>query len=173
MSGTLSIDVRRAVAKDAKAITQVHDTAWKNAYAGLIPAKELNQMIARRGPAWWQRAIKRGAAVLVIEVGGLVVGYASYGPNRVRDLAQKGEVYEIYITPEYQGVGLGTQLFLAARRELLRGGFPSLVVWALADNEGACRFYENAGGRRAARALERFGSKTLPKVAFVWARKAA
>lgn len=173
MSGTLSTDVRRALAKDARAIAQVHDAAWLNAYAGLIPAKELGQMITRRGPAWWERAIRRGAAVLVIEVGGVVAGYASYGPNRVRDLAQKGEIYEIYIMPEYQGIGLGTELFLAARRELMRGGYASLVVWALADNDGACRFYENAGGRRAARALERFGTKTLPKVAFVWSRKAA
>jgi ribosomal protein S18 acetylase RimI-like enzyme len=109
--------------------------------------------------------------VLVLEVGGKVVGYTSYGSNRVRDLAQKGEVYELYIAPEYQGVGLGTELFLAARRELRRSGFPSLVVWALADNEAACRFYENAGGRRAARAVERFGSRTLPKIAFVWPRK--
>ncbi len=53
--------------------------------------------------------------------------------------------------PEYQGVGLGTRLFLAARRELGRFGFDSVVVWALADNENACRFYRNAVAARLPR----------------------
>ncbi len=59
----------------------------------------------------------------MLEVGGTVAGYATYGPNRARNLVQRGEVYEIYLRPEYQGVGLGTRLFLAARRELVRHGF--------------------------------------------------
>jgi ribosomal protein S18 acetylase RimI-like enzyme len=85
---------------------------------------------------------------------------------------QKGEIYEIYLLPEYQGIGLGTRLFLAARRELARFGFDSVVVWALADNDSACRFYRNAGGRRVARANERFGETALTKIAFAWGRGA-
>jgi ribosomal protein S18 acetylase RimI-like enzyme len=162
------IGVRRAEARDAEAITAVHDTAWRFAYDGMIPARELNRIVARRGARWWDRAIRRGTAILVLEAGGIVCGYATVGPNRARNLTQKGEVYEIYMKPEYQGVGLGTRLFLAARRELARFGFDSVVVWALADNDNACRFYENAGGRKVARANERFGEVALTKVAFAW-----
>lgn len=165
---TATVGVRRAENSDAEAITAVHDAAWRNAYDGLIPAKELARIVARRGSRWWDRAIRRGTAILVIEVGGAVCGYATVGPNRARNLSQKGEVYEIYLKPEYQGVGLGTRLFLAARRELSRFGFDSVVVWALADNESACRFYSNAGGRKVARATERFGDCSLTKVAFAW-----
>jgi len=167
---TLAIGVRRAEARDAEAITAVHDSAWRYAYEGLIPAKELSRIIARRGPRWWDRAIRRGTAILVLEAGGAICGYATFGPNRARNLVQKGEIYEIYVKPEYQGVGLGTRLFLAARRELARFGFNSVVVWALADNDNACRFYKNAGGRKVARASERFGEVSLPKVAFAWGR---
>ena len=63
-----------------------------------------------------------------------------------------------------------SRLFLAARRELVRHGFDTTVVWALADNEGACRFYKNAGGRKVARGSERFGDTVLAKVAFAFAR---
>jgi ribosomal protein S18 acetylase RimI-like enzyme len=160
--------VRRAEARDAEAITAVHDAAWRYAYDGMIPAKELNRIVARRGPRWWDRAIRRGTAILVLELGGVVCGYATIGPNRARNLSQKGEVYEIYMKPEYQGLGLGTRLFLAARRELARFGFESMVVWALADNEIACGFYRNAGGRKVARANERFGEASLSKIAFAW-----
>jgi ribosomal protein S18 acetylase RimI-like enzyme len=164
------IGVRRAEVKDADAITVVHDAAWRFAYDGLIPAKELARIVARRGPRWWDRAIRRGTAILVLEVGGAICGYATIGPNRARNLPQKGEVYEIYLKPEYQGIGLGTRLFLAARRELARFGFDSVVVWALADNDGACRFYQNAGGRKIARANERFGEVSLTKIAYAWNR---
>jgi ribosomal protein S18 acetylase RimI-like enzyme len=164
------IGVRRAENRDAEAITAVHDSAWRYAYDGMIPAKELSRIVARRGARWWDRAIRRGTAVLVLEVGGAICGYATVGPNRASNLPQKGEVYEIYLKPEYQGVGLGTRLFLAARRELARFGFDSVVVWALADNDAACRFYLNAGGRKIARANERFGEVALTKIAYAWGR---
>jgi len=167
---TLAIDVRGVESGDVEGITAVHDSSWRYAYEGLIPAQELSRMIARRGPKWWGRAIRRGTAVLVLEVGGTIVGYVTYGPNRARDLAQKGEIYEIYLLPEYQGVGLGTQLFLSARREHSQHGYDSAVVWALADNEAACRFYRNAGGRRVAKSTEQFGKTVLAKVAFAWSR---
>ncbi len=165
---TLEIEVRRAETDDAEAITAVHDASWRLAYDGLIPAQELSRIVARRGPDWWSRAIRRGTAILVLEVGGVVCGYATFGANRARNLRQKGEVYEIYLLPEYQGIGLGTRLFLSARRELRRFGFDTMVVWALADNDLACRFYANAGGRQVARAHERFGGTSLQKIAFVW-----
>ena len=63
---TLTIGVRRAEARDAEAITAVHDAAWRFAYEGMIPAKELARIIARRGPRWWDRAIRRGTAILVL-----------------------------------------------------------------------------------------------------------
>ncbi len=167
---TLAIGVRRAGLRDAEAITAVHDSAWRLAYDGLIPARELARIVARRGPRWWDRAIRRGTAILVLEVGGTICGYATFGPNRARNLVQKGEIYELYVLPEYQGIGLGTRLFLSARRELSRFGFNSVVVWALADNDNACRFYRNAGGRKVARANERFGETSLTKIAYAWGR---
>ena len=103
-----------------------------------------------------------------MEVGGEICGYATFGPNRARNLVQKGEVYEIYLLPEYQGVGLGTRLFLAARRELTRFGFETVVVWALADNDIACNFYLNRGGEPIAEGAESFGDVSLRKVAFAW-----
>ncbi len=51
-----------------------------------------------------------------------------------------------------------------------RFGFDSVVVWALADNDNACQFYKNAGGRKVARASERFGDVQLTKIAFAWGR---
>src|SRR5918996_606118 len=51
-----------------------------------------------------------------------------------------GEIYEIYLRPECQGVGFGRRLFRAARDRLGAAGLRRLLVWALADNAAACRF---------------------------------
>ncbi|HVW55636.1 MAG TPA: GNAT family N-acetyltransferase [Rhizobiaceae bacterium] len=165
---TLTIDIRRAEATDAEAIAAVHLEAWRGAYCGIIPHRALNGMINRRGPGWWANAVRRAAMILVIDVGGTVAGYATLGRNRSRDLKQQGEIYELYIKPEYQGLGLGSRLFKAARQRLNAHHFKGLVVWALEENENALAFYQGAGGRDVAEGVEVFDHKALKKVAFVW-----
>lgn len=165
---TLSIDTRRAMEGDAFGISAVHDASWRNAYTGLIPHKALDTMVRRRDPKWWGRAIRNSTRILVLEDDGKIVGYATLGPNRVSALAQEGEVYELYLLPEYQGVGLGRKLFLSAREELTRLGMGSCVVWVLEDNDPAMSFYRNAGGCDVAEGVETFNGKTLNKVAFCW-----
>ena len=166
---TLTIDIRHAEPGDAEAIAEVHHQSWNGAYSGIIPHKALNAMIARRGARWWSSAIRRVAAVLVVEMGGEIVGYATLGRNRANELPQQGEIYELYIAPEYQGVGLGTRLFAAARRKLADHGLKGLVVWALEDNGGALSFYQGAGGLDVAEGIEIFDQKALKKIAFTWA----
>jgi len=165
---TLTIDIRRAEPADAEAIAAVHLEAWHGAYSGIIPHRALNAMISRRGPGWWANAVRRAATILVIDVGGKVAGYATIGRNRSRDLKQQGEVYELYIKPEYQGLGLGSRLFKAARQKLNAHGFRGIVVWALEENENALAFYEGAGGRDIAEGVEVFDHKALKKIAFIW-----
>jgi ribosomal protein S18 acetylase RimI-like enzyme len=165
---TLTIDIRKAVPDDAHAVAEIHYEAWMGAYAGIIPHKALTRMVTRRGADWWSRAIRRAAGVMVAEIGGEVVGYATIGRNRARQLPQEGEIYELYLKPEYQGVGLGSRLFRAARRKLAGHGLRGLVVWALEENENAIAFYSHAGGRDAAEGVEVFDNKALKKIAFVW-----
>ena len=97
-----------------------------------------------------------------------IAGYANYGRNRARSLYYDGEIYELYLRPEFQGLGFGRKLFGAARRDLQQSGMQSLVVWALSDNEPAVGFYRALGGKAVARSSERFGTRVLDKVAFAW-----
>jgi ribosomal protein S18 acetylase RimI-like enzyme len=165
---TLTIDIRQACRRDAEAVADVHHLAWHGAYSGIIPHRALHRMVARRDAKWWAGAIRRVSSVLVIEIGGEVVGYATLGRNRARELPQQGEIYELYIRPEYQGIGLGSRLFAAARRRLSARGLKGLVVWVLADNTNAVRFYESAGGHDTAEGVEVFEQKALRKIAYTW-----
>lgn len=168
---TLTIDIRQANSNDAPAVASVHAESWDHAYRGIIPHKSLREMIARRDCAWWQRIIDRSSAVLVVDIGGKVVGYATMGKNRTEQLKASGEIYELYVLPEYQGIGLGSKLFNAARSMLKNHGLESFVVWALEDNDNALRFYESQNGRDCAEGLEIFGDASLNKIAFIWPQK--
>ncbi|MFC5387384.1 GNAT family N-acetyltransferase [Aquamicrobium segne] len=165
---TLTIDIRKAKPHDAAAIADVHLEAWQGAYAGIIPHKSLTLMINRRGSDWWANAIHRTATVLVLEIGGVIAGYATIGRNRARKLPQQGEIYELYLRPEYQGIGLGSRLFAAARSHLTRYGMKGLVVWVLEENTNALAFYAGAGGKDMAEGVEVFEHRALKKIAFIW-----
>jgi ribosomal protein S18 acetylase RimI-like enzyme len=165
---TVLIEIRRAKASDAMAVAETHDEAWRAAYQGIIPGVELDKLIGRRGPEWWDSAIRKGSRIAILAFGDKIAGYANYGRNRARSLDYEGEIYELYLRPEYQGLGFGRRLFTSARRDLAQSGMKSLVIWALSDNDPAVEFYRALGGREVARSSERFGSRTLDKVAFAW-----
>ncbi|KAB2882907.1 MAG: GNAT family N-acetyltransferase [Pseudorhodoplanes sp.] len=165
---TVLIEIRRAKPADAAAVADTHDAAWRTAYQGIIPGAELERLIARRGPDWWDSAIRKGSRIALMQFGETIAGYANYGRNRARSLYYDGEIYELYFKPEFQGLGFGRRLFSTARKDLAQSGLKSLVVWALSDNEPAVEFYRALGGRAVARSSERFGNRVLDKVAFAW-----
>ena len=165
---TLAVDVRRAEPGDAVAISETHRAAWQHAYSGLIPYRTLMSMVERRGHSWWQRAIRGSTSILVLEVEDTIAGYATLGLNRARSLPQEGEIYELYLRPEYQGIGLGSRLFSEARRLLGSLGCKGLVVWTLEENDRAVNFYSALGGIDIAEGSETFDKHPLRKIAFVW-----
>src|ERR1700740_2301268 len=165
---TTLIEIRRAKPTDAVSVAETHDEAWRTAYRGIIPGAELEKLISRRGPAWWESAIRKGSRVALLVFGDRIAGYANYGRNRARSLTYDGEIYELYLRPEFQGLGFGRRLFTATRRDLAQSGIKSLVVWALSENESAVDFYRALGGKAGARSSEKFGTRVLDKVAFGW-----
>ena len=102
---------------DAPGLAEVYAAAWREAYAGIIPALTLERMIVRRSAGWWRDIMKK-RAILVLEVGGAVAGYATFAPAPGRAHAGAAEIQELYLKPEYQGIGLGMRLFSAALKRI-------------------------------------------------------
>ncbi|WP_427025202.1 N-acetyltransferase family protein [Aureimonas ureilytica] len=165
---TIAAEIRLAEPRDAAALSRVHEASWRGAYAGLIPFRTLTRMVERRNAAWWHSAIQNQAAILVLEYGGEMGGYATLGRNRTRALGVEGEVYELYLRPEFQGIGFGQRLFAAARMLIRSRGLSGTAVWALEDNPSAVRFYQAAGGVDVATGTETFEGVTLRKLAFTF-----
>ncbi len=167
----MSVDVahiRPARAKDAAALASAYEEAWRGAYQGIIPHLSLERMIARRGPRWWENTLRKRAPLLVLDFDGAAAGYVTFGRCRLGSAPFQGEIFELYLHPTYQGLGLGAKLFDGARIRLAEMRLKGLLVWALADNEAACGFYLGLGGKPTAEGSESFGETSLRKIAFAW-----
>ena len=166
---TRTTSIRRARAADLGGLSRVFDSAWREAYRGVIPGLALERLIAARGAPWWRAALERGRPIAVIETSESIVGYACYGRARSQVLGTEGEIDELYLLPEYQGVGLGRRLFRAVRNDLADRGMPRLGVWSLEDNLRAGAFYESLGGNAGPRVPDRVAGVPLIKVGYRFA----
>ena len=173
--------IRRATAKDATEIGRVYVETWQSSYAGLLPDELLARMSDVRQSAWWSRALEnpgesRGIFVADDEEAG-VIGFGSCGPVReIPDAFQGGldgtetrvgEVFTLYVEPDFQNQGLGRRLLDAMFRQLREQGCDCAVLWMLADNPSRF-FYEGLGGAVVGRRTDRMGGTEVEEVAFAW-----
>ena len=165
----LLVSIRRAKAEDSDGLSRVFEAAWREAYLGVIPGLALEKLIRRRSAGWWRGAITRGRPLAVLDVGQGIAGYVSYGRCRDSRLQAEGEIDELYLAPEYQGVGYGRRLFKAVRNDLHDRNLKRIGVWALSENSRARGFYEGLGGRTVAEIEERIGGVLLAKTGFLFA----
>ena len=153
-----NIRIRPAVPADAGPMSRVHVDTWRTTYAGIMPAEHLASLSYRDRKARWEQILtadRPAESNFVAETfAGDIVGFAGRGPEREGNPTYRGELYGIYLLGAYQRKGLGRRLVSAVARRLLADGFSSMLVWVLADNHPACRFYESLGG-------EQFGRKTI------------
>ena len=161
------VRVRRARLSDAADLAEVHRRSWLSAYRGMIPHTQLMSMLDRRSSGWWRDAVRSRETLLVLEVADTIAGYATCGPSRTNRRFE-GEIYELYLDPGYQGLGFGEYLFEACRATLDERCLRGLIVWVLADNDAAARFYFARGGRAIAETVERLGSVNVAKRAYTW-----
>lgn len=162
------IDVRAADTADCDALAGIHSEAWLGAYRGVLHGVDLQKMISRRGAQWWRGALARGVNIKVLSIADTPAGYATYGPCRLKDTSMDGEIYELYLKPEYQGLGFGRLLFNNVRETLSSHSSTGLAVQVLSDNQPARAFYKAVGGKPTAKSWYRIGGRRLDLVIYAW-----
>lgn len=168
------ISIREEAAADIPAVEEVRRASWRAAYAGLIEARHIERATARPSRLSQPDPARR-TLVAVMREHPVVVGYASFGPERSllsahphpahagratgeggspADAApltgaglagETGEVYALYVSPDWWSTGTGRSLMAAALTALSEAGYRRAVLWVLAGNARARRFYERAG----------------------------
>jgi len=164
----LDLTVRAARAADAAEIGRVYIDSWHDTYPGVLSKTLLCAMTPTGQAARWRAAILHNELVLVAEHAEHgIIGMASAGPTRDRDIGFDSEVYTLYVDPSFYGRGAGRQLLNGAFAQLRKRGFRSCVIWAHARNN-ARFFYEAMGGRLIAERTAKMMGDAVPEVAFGW-----
>lgn len=135
--------LKPAQPEDALAVALVHVRSWQAAYRGLISQTFLDQLRPE------DRALRydfshadpaKPYTIVAIE-GGAIVGFATTMPSRDEGMQESGELCALYVEPDSWNRGIGRALIRAARTHLFRQGFRQALLWVLAGNERAERFY--------------------------------
>ena len=168
----MGMRIRPANPADAGPMSKVHVDTWRTAYAGIVPAGHLAGLSYRNRGARWEQILtadRPAESNFVAETGdGDIVGLAGGGPEREGNPTHRGELYGIYLLEAYQRKGLGRRLVSAMAQWLLSDGFSSMLVWVLADNHPACRFYESLGGELIGWKTIAIGGTDLADVSYGW-----
>jgi len=134
--------VRRATADDARGIAEVRVESWRATYPGVVPQHVLDELDVDEIAAFWRTVPEReDAATFVAERDGVIVAFATVGPDRQEDV---GRVYAIYARPSVWGQGVGRALMDAAVRSLAQR-WDEAVLWVAEQNPRGRRFYERYG----------------------------
>jgi GNAT superfamily N-acetyltransferase len=178
--------IRSGSAADAASIAAVQRASWFAAYEGIIGREVIDRVTApdegarvrqtfRTRP--WQRMMVAVAGTGDTREPGApgLVGYASFGPETdvltgpwppaLTDAGRDGrvaELYALYVRPAWWSTGTGRALMDRVLARTCAARYQSAVLWVLADNTRARRFYERAGFTPdgATHVLERLGGVT-------------
>jgi len=139
----MTVTLRAAVAGDADAIAAIHNQGIVDRVATLDTALRTpagtRDWLDDRGPRH---------PVIVADVNGLVVGWASLNPINPRSAYDHVADFSVYVERAWRGKGVGTRL-LDRLIDLARTiGYHKMVLSALARNAVGVALYTKAGFTR-------------------------
>lgn len=144
-------EIRYATSHDAKALGEIHAKSWKKAYRGIVPDHILDNISAEKRQKYFEKVIREGSeANALIFMEDTAVGFICIGKCRDEDkkeLDHCGEVWGLYILPEFWNRGFGSKIMNWGINELTSQGYTTISLWVLKDNRNARIFYEKYGFR--------------------------
>lgn len=174
--------IRPATGRDAEGIAKVYVDAWRSAYAAILPHRVLLGMSYERQTREWSWIIRNRAGmqavIVAAEADHGVVGLTSFGPARSgarpaggclaggRD-TKVGEIYTLYVQPEFQERGIGRGLLAAALAALTGKGYECSFLWVLRDNPSRY-FYERVGAKMIAQRQEHLWGCLTDQICYGW-----
>jgi ribosomal protein S18 acetylase RimI-like enzyme len=165
------VQIRAAERVEAAMIAQVHDACWRAAYAEILPPIVLRSSLRADRERLWGRLLSvppEQRCAFVVEDAAAIVGCAWGGPEESGDPCYRAELLGLYLSPTYQRRGFGRQLVATVAANLQRQGHQSLILWALAENVVARRFYEALGGQLVRERDTLLRDIPVPEVAYGW-----
>lgn len=144
---SLKVSIRLATAKDAPVIANIVNTAWKTAYAGIVPQSYLDTLDDIPRVQRLVEGLERfpDLRYYLLEEHGVPVGAASLHPTHDEDLTLTSEFTFFYFLPSVWRRGYGRLLLDRLKTDSYELGFRQICCWVLEENARAIAFYESQG----------------------------
>lgn len=144
---SVELNIREAKPEDAAQIAEVHIRSWRQAYKGVVHQSYLdNGLNVNEHTKRWREGLNKNRKGTFLAFNGAVLaGFVTVGPSRNRKCSDYGELYAIYLDPDYFGKGIGKTLFQSALEYAVAQGLKKMFVNVLTDNKMGRNFYERMG----------------------------
>jgi ribosomal protein S18 acetylase RimI-like enzyme len=138
--------ISRLTREDIKSQAVVHALSFREGYKGIIPDSFLRGYTPEKREIYFIDEFKRSVYTFTVKDNGTLIGFSTVGRCRDDDKdASVGEVWGLYIHPEYWSRGYGSALFDFVISELRNIGFREITLWVLEENKRARSFYRQKG----------------------------
>lgn len=145
--------IRRALPADAAPLATLAERLWRDTYADLIPAPDLEAHLAEAfGPAQQAAELADAACrTLLLEGGGNLLGYAllrAHGPapgTSTTVFTTPLEIARFYLDPSVHGTGAARELMEGIFAEAAAAGHDGVWLQVWEHNPRARHFYAKLG----------------------------
>ncbi len=166
------LKIRQMKMEDASFVAAIHSFSWRKAYQHLLPSHYLESLDLAKIEQNWKTGMEVNADVvrLVAVQDGQIIGYAAGLENRSQDLIPaEGELWALYIHPEFWRHHVGTALFEDYSREMLKRNWSRFLIWVLEENQAARSFYQMKGGEiQPHKKVVKYGGEEFYEVAYLF-----
>ena len=164
------IEIRQTKSEDNQKIAAIGIKCWQDAYKDIFPSKLLNNLSLEKRLEQrlnWFSLPNRFSIIAQIE--DKIVGFCDFDESR-RPQFSPGEIYALYILPEYKSQGIGKSMMLDAMKQLKKHNLSPFIVTTLELNLPARKFYEKLGFKGIDQIMTKVEDKLYPETVYLFDR---
>lgn len=153
--------IRNKEYEDIENFILLVNDVWNETYRGIVDDSFLDNMkntVDERVKRSKENYDKKPKDTFLAVDDGRLIGYTSAEKSRDEDYPNSGEISSLYLRKEYQGKGLGKELFNYSLNKLKEQGFNDYIIGCL-DGNPTNEFYKYMGGKYYKSEMKKIGDK--------------